>query len=320
MGPELELQPSHVVRQIHQSNLHRCPDLALGSHQDVALTCALIAEDMFDAGSHLRVPMVGRPLLLVQAAPAAALAVNAALVAAFPQLLLARLGSVGGVRRDGAAAVLVVQDLIEHLAVVGDRVAPDQLVLLVDIDVILIAVVALAVLLGPARVLVFLPLHVRLVVPGVRRLAFLDLLVLVARVAVLRHVDQASNNDLTALWHLPRRPQLLIEALERQPIADLEFGLVVREVVQRLQHQHLEHQRNIVRLASGVALALLLMDDLQKWAKGVPVHDTVQTRQWFTELLQPIFLVEKAWLNPIRPLHFQSLLFCPKRGIIRDAL
>ena len=51
------------------------------------MTCALIAEDMFDAGSHLRVPMVGRPLLLVQAAPAAALAVNAATVAAPAQLL-----------------------------------------------------------------------------------------------------------------------------------------------------------------------------------------------------------------------------------------
>ena len=140
--------------------------LGLGSHQDVALTCALIAEDMFDAGSHLRAPMVARLLLLVQAAPAAALAVNSALVAAFPQLLLARLGPVSRVRPDGAAAVLVVQDLIEHLAVVhagvGDRVAPDQLVLL-------------------------------------------------------------------------------------------------------------------VRLASGVALALLLVDDLQKWTKGVPVDDAVQS-------------------------------------------
>jgi len=41
-----------------------------------------------------------------------------------------------------------------------------------------------------------------------------------------------------------------------------------------------------------------------------------------TQLLQfrqSVFLVEKAWLHPICPLHVQSLLLCPKRGIIRDA-
>jgi hypothetical protein len=60
LRPEKKLQPPHVVSQIHQSDLHRRPNFTLGSHQDVALTCALITEDMFDAGANLRAPVVGR--------------------------------------------------------------------------------------------------------------------------------------------------------------------------------------------------------------------------------------------------------------------
>src|SRR3974390_404381 len=55
----------------------------------------------------------------------------------------------------------LVQKSIELLAVmhtrVGHVVLPDQLVLGIRVDVVLVAVEALAVLLGPARVLVFLP-------------------------------------------------------------------------------------------------------------------------------------------------------------------
>jgi len=37
LRPEQNLQPPHVVGQVHQPDLHRRPDLALGPHQDVAL-------------------------------------------------------------------------------------------------------------------------------------------------------------------------------------------------------------------------------------------------------------------------------------------
>ncbi len=143
---------------------------------------------------------------------------NSALVTAFPQLLLARLGPVGRVGPDGAVAILLVQHLVEDLAVVHagirDRIAPDQLVLFVDVDVVLVAVVALAVLLGPACILVLLPLHVGLVVPTVGRLALLDLLVLVARVSVLRHINRAGIDNLAALRYQPGCSQPLIEALK----------------------------------------------------------------------------------------------------------
>jgi hypothetical protein len=53
LGPEQELQPPHIVGQIHQSDLHRCPHFALGPHQNVALAGALIAENMLDTRPYL---------------------------------------------------------------------------------------------------------------------------------------------------------------------------------------------------------------------------------------------------------------------------
>jgi hypothetical protein len=47
-----------------------------------------------------------------------------------------------------------------------------------------------------------------------------------------------------------RQPQ---EAHEREPIADLVLGLVVRERVEDLQHQHLEHQDRVVRRPPALA-------------------------------------------------------------------
>jgi hypothetical protein len=56
LRPAQKFQPLHIITQIHQSDLHCCPDLALGPHQDVALTGALVTEDLLDAGTDLRVP------------------------------------------------------------------------------------------------------------------------------------------------------------------------------------------------------------------------------------------------------------------------
>jgi hypothetical protein len=53
----------------------------------------------------------------------------------------------------------------------------------------------------------------------------------------------------------------------------LILGLIVGEIVQRLQHQHLEHQRDVMRLAPCIAPALLLMKHLQERAEGFPVDD-----------------------------------------------
>ena len=90
-----------------------------------------------------------------------------------------------------------------------------------------------------------------------------------------------------------------------------------------MQHQHLEHQRDVVRLTPGVALALLVVDDRQQRAEGRPVHNAIQPRQRIAQLLQlrqPLFLVKEPCLHAIFPLSAYWLLFCPNRGIIRDAL
>src|SRR5580700_9384161 len=81
-----------------------------------------------------------------------------------------------------------VQKSIEFLAVmhtrVGHVVLPDQLVFGIRIHVVLVAVEALAMLLGPARILVFLPVFRRALLPRLRRLADLHVVILVAAIAL----------------------------------------------------------------------------------------------------------------------------------------
>src|SRR5262245_23594090 len=102
-------------------------------------------------------------------------AMNAALVALRLQLGFGLYRPVGAVGPHLAAGVGLVQHLIELLAVVHRGVGPgpaaDQLVLAVDADVVLVAVEALAVLLGPARILVLLCSPGRLFLPALGRLA-----------------------------------------------------------------------------------------------------------------------------------------------------
>ena len=76
--------------------------------------------------------------------------------------------------------------------------------------------------------------------------------------------------------------------------------MFVGKLPERLQHQHLEHQDDFIRLATSVALVLFLMDDLEKRAEAFPVDDPVQPGQWITRLLklyESRFMVEKAWLG-----------------------
>lgn len=56
---------------------------------------------------------------------------------------------------------------------IGYRIAPDQFVFLVDVDVVSMAIIAFSVLLSLARIFILLALHVRLVVPTIGGLALL---------------------------------------------------------------------------------------------------------------------------------------------------
>ena len=91
--------------------------------------------------------------------------------------------AVGAVGPHLLAGVALVENVVELLAVVwrgvGGSPLADQLVRLVDADVVLVAVAALAVLLGPACSLVFLGVLGGFFLPLPRRLAGLDCLILV---------------------------------------------------------------------------------------------------------------------------------------------
>jgi hypothetical protein len=83
---------------------------------------------------------------------------------------------------------------------------PGQLVFLVVIDVVLVAVVAFATLPGPARIPIFMALHVLGIVPHLGYFALLNLLVLIVRVAVLWRCYKAGVNDLAAVRYLTGSP------------------------------------------------------------------------------------------------------------------
>ena len=140
----------------------------------------------------------------------------------------------------------------------------------VGVDVVLVAEEAFAVLLGPARVLVLLPVFRGFLRPVLGRLAGLDRFVLVARVALLGHRHDRGVDHLPAARDIALGLQMLAEALEqrldqpgfrkllaeqpqrravgnavldaklekareRQTVAHLILGLIIGEIVQRLQ-------------------------------------------------------------------------------------
>src|SRR3981189_2021785 len=202
---------------------------------------------------------------------------------------------------------------------------------------VLVAVETLVVLLRPARVLVLLGILGGLLFPSLRHLAGLDRLVLLLRVALLGHRHNRGVNDLAAARNVALGLEMLAEALkqlvdqpglrqrlakqpncggirhwvlefqiekahERPAVADQVLGLLVREIVERLQHHDLELQDRVIGLAAGVALALLglrLRHGLDVSAEILPWHDLLDRLQRIAlgaDRLQPALNIEKALL------------------------
>src|SRR5215813_3936886 len=110
----------------------------------------------------------------------------------------------------------LVQKSIEFPAVmhtrIGHVILPDQLVSGIRIHVVLVAVEALAVLLGPARVLVFLPVFRGVLLPRIRCLASLHLVILVAAIALLGNRYDRGINHLAATRNVALGLQMLAKA------------------------------------------------------------------------------------------------------------
>src|SRR5262249_49471149 len=89
---------------------------------------------------------------------------------------------------------------------------------------------------------------------------------------------------------------------ERQAVADQVLGLLIREIVERLQHHDLELQDRIVGLATSVALALLglrLGHALDVSAEVLPPYDLLDRFQriaFGADGLKPALNIEKARL------------------------
>src|SRR5712672_1613792 len=267
--------------------------------------------------------------------------VDTALQALLLQARLARQRSVSAVRPHLLAGVGEIEHVVQLLTVVHGRVRhipfADQLVRLVHADMVLVAVEALVVLLRPARVRVLLRILGRLLLPSLRRLAGLDRLVLLLRVALLGHRHNRGVNDLAAARNVARGLEMLAEALkqlvdqpglrqrlakqpdrggirhwvlefqiekahERPAVADQVLGLLVREIVERLQHHDLELQDRVIGLAASVALALLrlrLRHGLDVSTEILPWHDLLNRFQRIAQSanrLLPALNIEKARL------------------------
>src|SRR5580658_7407469 len=138
---------------------------------------------------------------------------NAASQAASPELRLGLSRAIRAVGVNIGGGVGLVHKRIEFLTVmharIGHVILPDQLVPGIRIDVVLVAKEALAVFLGPARILVFLPVLGRILLPLLRRLADLYGLILFAAVALLGHRHDRGINHLAATRNIALRLQMM---------------------------------------------------------------------------------------------------------------
>ena len=176
------------------------PEQADGS-QAVHRHLAHPPEDMLAAHPYPAPELVGRPLLLAERMPPAALKQDEVLAVLRDQVLVAGLREVGAVGED--SLVLLVDQLPEHLTVVhvgrSRRVAIDQLALRVHLGVVLIAVVRLIVFLRPARIAILLPPLRRIGFEAFGTLAMLDLLVLFAALTLAREQFKRTHGCFSAV-------------------------------------------------------------------------------------------------------------------------
>ena len=175
---------------------------------------------------------------------------------------------------------------------VGHLVVTAQLVLGIRIHVVLVAVEALTVLLGPACILVFLPVFRGVLLPFLWCLAGFHGLIFFAAITLLGNRHDRGINHLAATCNVALRfqmpakgleqrldqaglPQCLTEQpqrraignailnakpqkpRERHAVAHLILDLLVGKIVERLQHQHPKHHDDIDRLAASATLLVL---------------------------------------------------------------
>src|SRR5450756_2739765 len=139
--------------------------------------------------------------------------------AAYLELCLGLGRPISAVRVNIRRRISSIQKPIEFLAVmharVGHVILPDRLVPGIGIHVVLVSIETLAVLLGPARILVFLPVFRRIFLPGPGRLAGLHILIFVTAITLLGNRNNRRINHLAAASDVAPRFQMLAKTLEQ---------------------------------------------------------------------------------------------------------
>src|SRR5277367_1524770 len=202
-----ERKARDVIGDVLKADFGLGPHLADGA--DIAAVHGRLdmAENVLDTYAHPRTLGVGGFLLRGQRFVAIGAFVNMG-GAAFPvQPCFLLFGTVGAVSPGLLAIVIGIKNAVQFLTVMdaGIRhfVVPDQLVRAVHVNVVFVAIIGRAVLLGPSRVRVLM--RFLLLAPIGGNFTLFDRIVVVTTVALARHLDKGGVNDLTAAGLKPAR-------------------------------------------------------------------------------------------------------------------
>jgi len=325
-----------VVRQISKPDLCPGPDATNSPQYEVSGPLHLTSKDVFDARSGLCPGSIAALLPFRQLAIPATLALDVFSPAFFRKVAQLLFRPVGRVSPYVATGIGFIEQLLKYIAVmdsgISHRVPANQLVLHIHDNMILVAEKALAVLLRPASIRIFLALLVLSPVNG--DFTGLDLLVFLTTVALLGYIYDAGINNLPFPRLETIRPEMVVKflkqrlnnvrlyqvfpeppdrcrirhfaaqmqsekAAEGMAVKYLKLQSLVREIIKRLQNQYFEHQDCVVRFGASVGLLCFAPGFLKLWPKYLPVNSCGYSDERIAvtvNFMQTIFNVEKTRL------------------------
>src|SRR3989339_249649 len=305
-----------VVSQIPQTYSGPGPYKADAAHDHVACPLYLDSEDMFNPGADLRSRPVSLQFPFRQFVVARAFALQMFTISHLMHLRDSFLRSVCRIRPHLTTGIVRIKQFVKHVAVVhfgaGYMKTPDQFVLHIHRNMVLVAEKTLAVLLGPASFRVFLTLFI--LAPSFRLLTDLDLTILLSAIALHWNPDNAGINNLPFLRPKPLLEEKLIkqgkqsanhirlgQVLPESPksgsvwhlagcmksketgkgvaVKNLKLHGFIGQIVQRLQDERLKQQDNIKALGPGRRLSFLFSGLFKHGPEYFPINGLVNLRQ-----------------------------------------
>src|SRR4030042_2171118 len=298
-----------IVGQIPHPNLDLQPNQTNGPYDQPPRPLRPHPKDMFHTTPDSGTRPITLGLSIRQLLVLASLALKMLPILSLLQLSEFLLRTVRRVCPHIPTAVIFIQKTLKDLTVMNRRrghlIAANQFMLHIHIDMILITVVVLSVLLGPARIRILLPLL--LLTPVFWNLSLLDPLIFFPTVPLLRYRNDTGVYNLPfagretllakirfklvkSFFNHPSFGQLLSkqpnglgvrnvisqrqiqEPHKRETISNLKLRLLVRKIVQRLKNQDLEHQHDVKGFSTRIGFALFVSHHFQERTKQFPIH------------------------------------------------